>query len=306
MRPSPLQIANRLSSDQYGVIVRGQALAAGLTPRQIDRLLATGQWVSIERGLYLVSAVPASWQQRVLAACMSRRGRAVASYLTAAALHGLCRPPGVPHITVPPAATARSSLAVVHRAILRPDDRMVVAGVPCTDPARTLLDCAAVVTGGVLCDLVDSAFCEGISHPRVVRETIERAASGRGRKGVVQLRRAIDAWSPGIRPGSPAEMRLIRQITAWGFPAPERQIEIRASNGEFIARIDVGWRDRRLGLEYDADRTHNPRRWQRDEGRHPRFTEQGWEVYRVDKHDLRAGDPWLRNLLQQHLRSRAA
>jgi hypothetical protein len=123
---------------------------------------------------------------------------------------------------------------------------------------------------------------------------------------VTGLLAVLDVWTPGITPGSPAEMRLLRQIADWGFPVPEAQIELRDSDGRLIGRIDLGWRETRLGLEYDADRTHNPRHWERDEARHPRYAAMGWQVYRIDKSDLRAGQNWLRDLLSRRLHRRAS
>ncbi len=115
----------------------------------------------------------------------------------------------------------------MHRVDLSTVDRLEVNGIPRTSVARTLLDCAAVTTYEELCGVVDTTLCVGASHPTVVLAAIERAQAGPGKKGVGRLRRALEAWTPGITPGSPAEMRLLRQITQWGLPEPERQIEIR-------------------------------------------------------------------------------
>jgi hypothetical protein len=167
-----------------------------------------------------------------------------------------------------------------------------------TSPSRTLLDCAAVVGFRRLCDMVDTAFCAGTSHPVAVLAAIDRATGGRGPKGVASLRAAIDAWSASIRPGSPAEMRLLRKIVDAGLDIPDRQIEIYDADGEFIGRIDVGWRALRAGLEYDSDRFHNPRDWERDESRQLRYATAGWNVRRVGKHDLLPSVRWL----DDHLR----
>jgi hypothetical protein len=173
----------------------------------------------------------------------------------------------------------------------------MATGIPRTTVTRTLVDCAAVLRFADLCDLVDSAFCEGTSHRTVVLAAIGRAQAGGGKKGVAALRHAIEAWSPGITPGSPAEMRLLRRIAEHGVEAPERQIEVHDLDGRFIGRIDLGWRHPQIGLEYDSDRHHNPRHWRRDESRRAAYAAAGWEVHRIDKHDLRAGNPRLGRLL---------
>jgi Xaa-Pro aminopeptidase len=47
-------------------------------------------------------------------------------------------------------------------------------------------------------------------------------------------------------------MRLLRRIAESGFEAPERQVEIFDAEGDFIGRIDVGWRRRRVGSSTTA------------------------------------------------------
>ncbi|MGH9246466.1 MAG: hypothetical protein ACRD29_19575 [Acidimicrobiales bacterium] len=101
-------------------------------------------------------------------------------------------------------------------------------------------------------------------------------------------------------------MRLLRQIVEWGLEEPARQVDVKDSDDRFVGRLDLGWTDHQLGLEYDSERYHNPRHWQRDELRQVRDGELGWEVHRVDKYDLLPGVAWLRELLARRLRRPAA
>jgi hypothetical protein len=303
--PTPDQLTDRVAARQHGLVLRRQARAAGLSPRQIDRRLQSGRWRLAARGVYAVAAVPAGWRQDALAACLSRADTAVASHLTAAALHGLARPPSTPHITVP-AGAGRSPLAVVHRAPLDVLDVVRIDGMSVTGVSRTLIDCAGLLGDAQLAGIVDAALCDGLSHPRDIVASLSRAQSDRGKPGVARLRRVLEVWMSGVTPESPAEARLVRQIVEWGFEAPELQIELRDSGGRFVGRIDMGWRRVRLGLEYDGDLSHSPRRWSQDETRQLAYAAAGWDVHRVDKYDLRAGQPRLRELLQRRLGRRAA
>jgi hypothetical protein len=135
---------------------------------------------------------------------------------------------------------------------------------------------------------------------------IDRAQAGAGRKGVAALRAAIEAWTPEIAPGSPAEMRLLRKLAEAGREPPERHIEIFDLDGGFVGRIDLGWRRLLAGFEYDSDRHHNPRHWHRDESRQVRYREAGWNVRRVGKHDLMPSVTWLDETLARFLRWPAA
>jgi hypothetical protein len=279
MSLTPDQRCDHLAGRQHGLLTRQQALGCGLTERQIDWRLRCGRWIPVIPGVYRVARSPSSWQQRALAACLAGPLGTVCSHGTAAALHGLGMPAQTPQIIVRRTASPRIPFAKVRWADLGPRDRLVVDGIPCTGVARTLLDCAGVLHDVRLSALVDTAFCAGKSHPTDVVRAIERAQAGRGKKGVARLRVAIEAWTPGIAPGSPAEMRLLRQIRSWGFDEPEFQLELRTADGE----------------------PHNPRCWARDEARHPRYTALGWDVHRVDKHDLVPGAARPRELLNAYL-----
>jgi hypothetical protein len=75
---------------------------------------------------------------------------AVASGLSALALFGVGAAPTVPTITVPPTGNGRSSTAVVRRSPVGRADRTRVGPVPCTTPARALLEAAAYVALAIL------------------------------------------------------------------------------------------------------------------------------------------------------------
>ncbi len=140
-------------------------MRCGLTARQIARRLASRRWILVGPAVYRVASAPVTWQQRALAACLAGPPATVASHLTAAALHGLADAPTIPHVTLPPHTSGRIRMATVHWSPLIAADRMTIAGIPTAAPTRTLLDCAGVVGFHRLCDLVDTAFCKGVSHP---------------------------------------------------------------------------------------------------------------------------------------------
>jgi len=291
-----LPIPDQLISSQHGAISRSQALQAGLSPDQIDRLLAARRWLRALRGVYVVAGSPDTWQRRAMAACLAGPTGTVASYLTAAALFGLGKPPNVPHVTVPSRASGRFGRASVHWAALSPQDVCFVGEIPSTTPARTLVDCATILEFNALCELVDPAICRELTDPSRLRAAAGRASRGPGRKGLPLLEEVLLVWA-GPRPGSPAEMRLLRRLIGWGFPQPERQVVITDEQGAFLGRIDLGWADHRFGFEYDGAEFHTPRQWESDEARQYAIEAMGWRIERVDKFDLRPSSTRLRELL---------
>jgi Transcriptional regulator, AbiEi antitoxin len=306
MSLTPDQRVDRFAAGHHGLITRAEAFRLGLSNGQIHRRLAAGRLIVAASGVYRVPGAPVTWRQLALAACWSGPPDTSVSHVTAAAMADLTRPPSTPQLTVPRGTSGRIRGARVHWSPLDPLDRTIIDGIPTTSVARTLIDCAGLIGFGRLCDLVDSAFCSGVCHPAVIPAAIERAQAGRGRKGVTALRAAIEAWTPGIAPGSPAELRLLRTITEAGLEPPERQVEVFDADGEFIGRIEVGWRRLRAGFEYDSDRYHGPRHWARDESRQVRYAHAGWDVRRVGKLDLLPSVAWLDQYLRTLLLRRAA
>lgn len=276
---------------QHGLITRAQALAAGMSPRQVDHRLACGAWIRDAAGTYRSAAVPVTFGQRCLAACLHAGDDAVASHLSAAVLHGLAGARvGRPEITVPAGRHHTSPIAVVHRAVSLPRrDRTVVDGIPTTRPARTLVDVAARLTQAEFENMLDDALCRRRATPEAVRAALGRAAVGPGRPGQAALAAALAVWTPGPRPGSPAEMRFARKLVAAGFPLPERQVDVRDRRGRRVAVVDFGYRAERVALEYHGLDGHGPRRQPHDRARENAIVAAGWHLVVATAIDLRPG-----------------
>lgn len=294
---TPDERAELLASRQHGAISLTQALDSGLTTEEIKYHLSTGRWRRRGHRVFTVTAAPSTREQAALVACLAGPPGTVASHLTAAALFGLCRAPDRPHVTVPKKASARNTAAHVHRSDLAPEDRTVIGVIPCTRPARIVVDAAAVMTYEALCELVDDVLTRPLASVKDLRGAMARAGRGPGRKGMANLNRALEVWTPGRRGHSRGEMRLIRRLSEWGIPLPERQIVILDGGGCFVAQVDTGWRDRRFLLEYDGGRYHGPRQAPLDAARQKRVEALGWRVERVRKDDLRPGATRLRAIL---------
>ncbi|MEW6476194.1 MAG: type IV toxin-antitoxin system AbiEi family antitoxin domain-containing protein [Actinomycetota bacterium] len=135
--------AMRIAARQWGVLTRAQALKAGLTGDQVIYRLRTGQWRQAAHGVYVVAGTPSRWEQKAMIACLAGPDGTVASHLTAAALFGLGKPPPVPQVTVGSQASGRFRGAAVFRGRIGPGEACTRSRIPCTSPARTVVDCAA-------------------------------------------------------------------------------------------------------------------------------------------------------------------
>lgn len=79
---------HRLAAGQKGLFTRQQALAIGLTVRQLDHGTRTGRWSRLYRSVYRMAGTPASDLQSLLAAVLAGGPGAAASHRGAAWLWG--------------------------------------------------------------------------------------------------------------------------------------------------------------------------------------------------------------------------
>ena len=301
--------AARTAARQWGALSWAQAIEAGLTPDQIAYRVRTGRWRKVAHGVYVVAGTPARWEQKAMIACLAGPSGTVVSHLTAAACFGLGKPPAVPQVTVSPGASGRFRSAEVRRGRLGPGETCVRWKLPCTSPIRTVIDCAGLLDDEALCELVDAALCRKLMQPSRLIRASGRAvvASRRPREaGLIRLERALDVWRSGALAGSPPEARLQRKLLEWGFPAAERQVEVRDQSGKLVARADLGIREWGLLFEYNSDEHHGPRFWIADDERQDRIEERGYIVVPVDRFDLRPSSTRLRDLLENLAGERAA
>ena len=136
---------------QHGLILRRQAIAAGMSADDVARLLRSKQWVTVRWGVYATRAHWDSLDEYVgrprleaLAASLGMVMPHVISHDSAAYLHGLPileADPRLSHITRFGALGGRTKFGVKHhKAPFAPEQITFVDGVPVLDVARTVAD----------------------------------------------------------------------------------------------------------------------------------------------------------------------
>jgi hypothetical protein len=290
----PDRRAASVAAKQDGAIAHHQALACGLSPRQVEGRVASGRWLRATRGVFVVAGAPDTWRQRAQVARLWSGDDGRLTHLTCAAAYRLVTPSPLPHLTIPRGRSTRGGVAVVHRGHIAPIDRAAVDGLPVTTVSRLLVDLAGFLDGPTFDGILDDALCRQLASPKSVLAAAERV--GGGRKGLAYLRRSLEVWNEAILPGSVAEMRLVRVLGELGLHRPALQYDVFDLRGDFVARLDAAFPARRRGLEYDGLVTHGPRAWGRDEPRYNRLRALGWEVESVTKLDLLPGERRLRDL----------
>lgn len=284
-----------IAGRQAGAVTSRQLRDYGMSEKDIKVRLRRGTlYATAARGVYRVGGAPRTWEQDLWIAVLAGPDGTLASHLSAAALRGLLAPPSIPHVTVPRLASGRFRGAVVHHGAIGAADRARYEGIACTALGRTIVDCAALLPGRALNELVDAAVGKRLCSYRDAIGAWERAGHVRGGS---LLEAALAPYSMGAEPGSVGAARVHRRIIEWGLPMPLCEYEIRNRNGEWIATVDFVWLPWRFILEYDGGEHHGPRRRRLDARRQAAVEDIGFRVERSDRFDLRPSSTRLFDLL---------
>jgi very-short-patch-repair endonuclease len=264
-----------LARDQHGVVARRQMLWCGLTPRQIEGLVARSEAIRLHEGVYLIGPM-VSFAAAPMAAVLACGPDAWLSHRSAAGKFGLVRElAGAPFdVTITGPHRGHHRGVRLHRVkSLAAQDRDVHDGVPITSPERTLIDLAASCGRFELEATVAEAFALGLTDRERMLAALPRA---RGRRGVARVRAVLDAPRAPARTRSAPERRLLRLIREAGIPEPETNVRL----GHW--EVDFVWREQMLIVEVDAYSTHSsPWAFERDRRKTAELEDLGHAVQRV-------------------------
>lgn len=240
----------------------------------------------IDHAVYRFAAIPTSWHQRLLAACLA--GAAVASHRSSAALWNV---PGyardVIEVTAVRHRRRKASDVIWHESRrLDPRDTTDLEHVPVTTFTRTVLDLGAVVDESELLQCFDDGVRRSLTS--WLRVSVELERFGNRRIGSGTVRRVLQRRSPQEVPrGSTLETTFEQLVRDFRLPSPVGQLEICDGLGQFVARVDFAYPDLRVAIEIDGSRTHaGTADWNRDLIRQNRIVALGWRVLRFTSVDL--------------------
>jgi hypothetical protein len=102
------------------------------------------------------------------------------------------------------------------------------------------------------------------------------AAVPTGGRNARRAREALELIRSGVE--SPMESRMRLRLVHAGFPEPAVNVDVFASNGTFLGRVDMAWPELRIAFEYDGDHHRDPGTFRNDHRRSTAFNVEGWMV----------------------------
>jgi hypothetical protein len=257
-----------------------EALAAKAVPERAMRAL----YEAVYPGVYVPWGVELTARQRACAAWLWSRRRAVVAGNSAAALLGTkwvspTLDAELVHDNRKPPARI-----LVRTDTLAPREIQVVDGIAVTTPARTAFDIGRRTTSR----LQAIQRLDALTNATDVTLTDVEAviAEHSGARGLVRLLRVLPLVDGGTE--SPQETRTRLVLIDAGLPRPQTQIRVFDEYGDFVARIDMGYENLRVGIEYDGPQHWTDREQRdRDIDRYSALPDLGWAIIRVSSELLR-------------------
>lgn len=256
-----------------------EAIESGqLSARALKRFYA-----AVYPGVYAPRWVEPSAVQRARAAWLWSRRSGVVSGLSAAALLGARwieagSPAELVHSNRRPPA-----MLVVHTDALLSGEAACIDGIPVTTAARTAFDIGRRLPVTDAVQRVDALM----NATGVTVEQVRRVADGHpGVRGLSALRRMLPLVDGGSQSPYETLTRLI--LIRAGLPAPQTQLPVVDRFGFVVAYLDMGWPERRVGVEYDgAQHWTDARQRRRDIERLADLEALGWIIIRVSSDMVR-------------------
>ncbi|MEM6107842.1 DUF559 domain-containing protein [Mycobacterium sp. 050272] len=259
--------------------VGSEAVRAGVWTKRDLRRSCT----RVYRDVYQRRAGPLTARDRAVAAWLWSGKKAVVAGISASALHGA--------EWVDPQSPAElitdrkrpPPLIVVRNETLLAGESVRISGVPVTSPARTAFDLGRRPGLQAAVMRIDSlARATGLA----VTDVHSLIDEHRGARGIKQLRRVLPLIDAGAE--SPQETKTRLTLIRGGLPPPQTQIVVRNIWGAVLARIDMGWEEWLVGVEYDgAQHWTDPRIRANDIDRTAELERRGWRLVRVSGDLLR-------------------
>jgi predicted transcriptional regulator of viral defense system len=249
----------RSAEAQHGVFTVDQARAAGIDRHRELRLVTSGRWESLGRGLLRVVGSPPTWRQQLWLGVLEAPAESGVSHWSAQQLVGL---PGdrrldEVHVLTPHDLDHRARHSTLHQTrSLPPEDLTVVEGIPCTTIARTIFDLARTESPKWIGILLDAGLHQrGMSVEDMVDTTLRLAKRGRG--GTRTMRVLVAARMRGgyVPTESVLEAEFVALCEAYSLPEPERQILL-GDDEDVIGRVDFFYRPG-LVVELDGRAFHD-------------------------------------------------
>jgi very-short-patch-repair endonuclease len=247
-----------LAARQDGLVSKRQLESCGVSRGQLEGWVRVGRLLPVFRTVYAVGHASIGSRGRMRAATLACPDTVI-SHRSAAALLGFGDVAPVVIDVIPTQQHGRKVDGIKAHRVPFPTrtERGHVAGIPCTSPARTIVDLAGTYGDDELRETVERAA----TVRRLDLAAIDAIlATGPRRCGAPSLRGVLDDWRPVAETAkystvrSLFEAKLLPLVVAAGLPLPKVNAPVRTA--ERVLEVDMLWERERFVVEADSRRHH--------------------------------------------------
>lgn len=242
---------------EHGVFLRSEAEALGYHDHAIAKAVASGKWVRVRRGAYVLahihSALDLTGRYDLLCRAAVRQARTpvVLSHTSALAQWGCpLWEAGLTevHLTRPDGRTQRREAQInSHRGVLADGDVVDLNGLAVTSAVRAALEYTTVTDVEHSLVEVDDLLHRKLVDLAALRARYAAMAQWPGTLITDLVLRLADGRSESV-----GETRARYLVWSQGLPAPKVNYPILDEHGREVARVDLAWPDLGLFLEFDG------------------------------------------------------
>jgi very-short-patch-repair endonuclease len=236
---------------------------------------------------YAVGHWAVGLEGRLFASTLACGEGTVVSHGSAAWLIGLWNAkPGEVEV-IAPIEAGRKIPGIRPRFVPPPQPQHVISprSIPCTNPARTIVDLAGICGLQALTAAVEEAAVLQVLDVPAIDEILSECR----RRGTRRLNFLLESWrryTPRMRIRSRMEAKMLPLLTHYSLPIPETNEGLRI--GGKTLEVDFLWRAQRVVVETDGGRFHdNPLPQERDATRNQLLARAGYRMPRVGWNQLR-------------------
>ncbi|NJP35010.1 DUF559 domain-containing protein [Micromonospora thermarum] len=251
-----------------------------LTVRQLRTRVSRDELRRVRRGVYADQPCGGEDELRALMLCLP--DGAILARQSAARRHGFgVLREDVVHVQVPVTmAKPRLPGLIVHHSVL-PVEPVLVRGLPCVPAARCAVDLARTVRRMDALPVLDAAIRSGA----VAKEDLAAEVPlHRALRGVRQARELVPLADGRAECRQESQLRLV--LIDGRLPWPEPQLWVFDGDGFPRYRLDLGYREHRIGVEYDGASHLDRDRLRYDRTRVNWLDASGWRMRYFTDRDL--------------------
>lgn len=288
-------VGGRCQHLTMGVFIGSEALAAGKVTRNELRR----RYKRICPNVY--GPPNPTLRERAEAAWLWSNRRGVIAGVAASALHHARWVADDVPIEMLGRSTRPAAGVIVRNEVYAPDEVMTIHGIPVTTAARTLFDLGRHLPRDEAVMRMDALlWCWQVAVDEVL-PLIDRYPSARN---IRRLKTALELSDDGAE--SPRETWLRLALTDAGMRPTRTQIPVFDEKGRIVAKVDMGWEDLKVGVQYDGRQHQTDRqRYIQDLKVNRALEQQKWAMVRVIAED-RLGDTLARVARTLEARRRSA